>query len=150
MNDIRDLLAENIAILMEESSDLKSQNAAAKRAKTKGLNKGIGQTTLGGLLRSAEERGTAYPKLNTLENIATLFGVTVSQLLTKNLGRQQADYGQRPPLLDSAMQSYVPADPLIAQTVRYMESTNATGRAIVHDKARDMAREHPFAKGNAA
>ena len=41
-------------------------------------------------------------------------------------------------------------DPLITEVINYMRSCDKVGRSIIHDKARDVAKEHPSAKETAA
>jgi hypothetical protein len=41
-------------------------------------------------------------------------------------------------------------DPLIVETVGYMRACDNIGRSIIHDKARDVAKEHPNVKETAA
>ncbi|GAB1393602.1 hypothetical protein MASR1M60_17660 [Rhodocyclaceae bacterium] len=141
MYDVRDILRDNILTLMRESANCQSQNAAARHAREKGLS-GVKQTTLGTLIRPKDQRGPSYPKLNTLESIAALFGIGVGELLSKDLGRRPPPPGAQPSS-GPPLPPDVGSDRLITETIGYMEASSPTGRAIVHDKARDIAREYP-------
>lgn len=147
MEDIRDILFENLTALMRDSTFCKTQNAAAKHAESKGL-KNVKQTTLGTLLKPRNKRGPTYPKLNTIEAVAQLFGVTTGQLLTKGLGRASAAATNA--VSEPTPTPYQHRDNLIQKTVAYMEASDPIGRAIVHDKAKDIAKEHPISKENVA
>ena len=75
--DIKNTLAVNLQHLMEESADLKSQNALAKRSK-------VGQTTIGNYLRPESYRG--YPSLEKVEKLARALGVDTWSLIHPTLG----------------------------------------------------------------
>ena len=134
---------------MRDSAHCRSQNAAAKHAKERGLP--VKQTTLGTLLAPSEKRGATYPRLDTIESVAKLFNVSITALLSENLGKAIATI-EKPRIYaeqEKDSPTYI-ADPVIAETVALMGNTNQIGRAIVHDKARDIAKEHPVVSENAA
>lgn len=89
MNDIREILADNLIELMRVSADCKSQNALAKRSQKQGSGSKVGQTTIGNILRAKEDKSLPFPKLDTIENLARIFGISVGALLTKNLGKKE-------------------------------------------------------------
>lgn len=150
MPDIRDILQENIQALMRDSAQCRSQNAAAKIAIAKGIP--VKQTTLGTLLKPKSKRGETFPRLDTIEGVARLFNVSVAELLSKDLGKvasgeeRPKDYAVQEP----SVLPYRATDRLITETISYMEQSSKTGRAIIHDKARDIAKEHPAKQANAS
>ena len=75
--DIKNTLAINLQHLMEESADLKSQNALAKRSK-------VAQTTIGNYLRHDSYNG--YPSMDKVEKLAKAFGLDAWVLLHPSLG----------------------------------------------------------------
>lgn len=75
--DIKNTLAVNLQHLMEQSADLKSQNALAKRSK-------VGQTTIGNYLRPDSYKG--YPSLEKIEKLARALGIDTWALLHPKLG----------------------------------------------------------------
>lgn len=113
MDDIREILADNLIYLMSKSADCKSQNALAKRSQKQGNNLKVGQTTIGNILRAKEDKSLPFPKLDTVENLATIFGISVGALLTKDLGKldpaasQTNDQARRTTTLSPAAQSIV-------------------------------------------
>lgn len=81
MKNARDILSDNLTFLMSNSAGLKSQNALSKRSK-------VGQTTISNYLRP--DSAVQSASFDVLEKLAKTFGITVAQLLTENLGRNQA------------------------------------------------------------
>lgn len=79
MIDLRELLASNLAKLMEMSADCKSQNALAKRS-------GVGQTTIGNYLN---KNYVGYPNLEKVAKLAHCFGLEAWNLLHPTMGDQQ-------------------------------------------------------------
>ncbi len=76
MSDIREILAANLAQLMERSADCKSQNALAKRS-------GIAQTTIGNYLNA---NYAGYPNLEKVEKLAKCFSLEAWNLLHPTIG----------------------------------------------------------------
>lgn len=75
--DIKNTLAVNLLHLMEESADLKSQNALGKRS-------GVGQTTIGNYLMPDSYPG--YPSMEKIIKIAKALGVDTWVLIHPTLG----------------------------------------------------------------
>jgi hypothetical protein len=145
MSDVRDILAENIRFLMSQSTHCKTQNATAKYAKERGFGR-VKQTTLGTLLRPPGNRGATYPKLDTIEAIAELFSVPISALLSKHLGQARSSNTTNLFAREDAPLAYIATDPVVEEIIQCLDSTDKTGRAIVRDKARDIAHEYPLNK----
>ena len=80
--DIKNTLAVNLQHLMEKSSDLKSQNALAKRSK-------VAQTTIGNYLRP--DSYTGYPAMDKVDKLARAFGLDAWVLIHPTLGSNCLD-----------------------------------------------------------
>ncbi|MHA6847298.1 helix-turn-helix domain-containing protein [Ralstonia syzygii] len=80
MKSARELLAENLARLMAQSTNLRSARQLAARAR-------VGQTTISNWLR-VDRAPTLAPQLNALESVARAFGITVGELLSEHRNRK--------------------------------------------------------------
>jgi transcriptional regulator with XRE-family HTH domain len=80
MDDLKEILANNLAKLMELSADVKSQNALAKRSK-------VAQTTIGNYLNPSSYKG--YPQLGKVEQLANAFGLCAWNLLHPTMGDKE-------------------------------------------------------------
>ncbi len=76
----RNVLAINLRKLMEQSPDLCTQSAIAKKS-------GVAQTTIGYMLRS--ESLVKAPNLDNVEKIARVFGLEAWQLLHPSMGDRE-------------------------------------------------------------
>lgn len=128
MNDIRDILADNLISLMNRSADKKSQNALAKSSAKLGDGK-IGQTTIGNILRAKTDKSLPFPKLDTLDNLAKMFGITVAQLLTENFGRSPED--QREPSPQPSSRDYSSSSQEIAERLAAIESSGSASPQLL-------------------
>lgn len=80
MPDLKHLLARNLQTLMDMSSDVRSQNALAKRS-------GVAQTTISNYLNPDSYIG--YPKLDKIECLAQAFGLEAWNLLHPTMGDKE-------------------------------------------------------------
>lgn len=80
MDDLKEILANNLAKLMDLSADVKSQNALARRSK-------VAQTTIGNYLNPASYKG--YPQLGKVEMLAKAFGLEAWNLLHPTMGDKE-------------------------------------------------------------
>lgn len=76
MEDLREILAANLAKAMDLSPDLKSQSALAKRSK-------VAQTTIGNYV---SKKYAGSPSLVKVQRLARAFGLETWQLLHPTMG----------------------------------------------------------------
>lgn len=94
---VRQILADNLRLLMERSADLKTQAKVAKKA-------GIAQTSVSQLLRPNNDAAKS-PKLDQVEKVAKAFGLATWQILLdpKTVGEGMADLLMRPAPTDKTV-----------------------------------------------
>lgn len=126
MSDIRDILADNLALLMARSRSLKTQNSLAKHSQNLGEDRKVGQTTIGNILRAKEDKSLPFPKLDTIENLAKLFGIEVSDLLSPNL--TGAHIARLQPLTNSNLS---PQSQEIVTRLQAAESSGASSPQLI-------------------
>jgi hypothetical protein len=77
MDDLREILAHNLAALMARSADMKTQSALARRSK-------VSQKTISNYLVAASYTGA--PSLGKVEKLARVFGLETWQLIHPTMG----------------------------------------------------------------
>lgn len=95
---VRQVLADNLSMLMKNSADLKTQQKVAKEAK-------IAQTSVSQML-NPENTFSKSPKLNQVEKVAHAFGLAAWQILLdpKTVGEGLADILMRPAPTDKTVE----------------------------------------------
>ena len=149
MNDIRDILADNLTYLMGKSMDKKSQNALAKSSKKLGDKGKVGQTTIGNVIRSKDDKSLPFPKLDTLDSLAKLFDITVADLLTENLNRgQRSESKAAIPATQSGAANLSKTGQMLLDRLEKIESAGHTPSALyaLIENALDLVQ--PIAGGN--
>lgn len=96
---VRETLAENLALLMERSTGLKTQASLAKRS-------GVAQTSISNMKRP-DSPAMKSPKLDQVEKIASAFGLATWQLLLdrRTVGQELADMLMRPAVTDARIEA---------------------------------------------
>lgn len=79
MKDLREILSNNLKILMALSADCKSQSALAKRSQ-------VAQTTIGNYIN---QNYPGYPNLEKVEMLAKSFGLEAWNLLHHTMGNTE-------------------------------------------------------------
>lgn len=126
----RDLLAENLATLMEGNPLLSSQSALARKS-------GVAQTTIGYMLRPHAHTGS--PKLDNIDRIAAAFGISVSELFST----RRTDQGkvQRTETTSTSSPVTSPRATSILQRLADLERAGSTSPALydVIERVIDLA-----------
>ena len=79
MKDLREILSNNLKILMALSADCKSQSALAKRSQ-------VAQTTIGNYIN---QNYPGYPNLEKVEMLAKAFGLEAWNLIHHTMGNTE-------------------------------------------------------------